>query len=115
MTALRRAALAAGLIATVGIGAMALAVSRLSPSVGAARPGTDGATYAGVSGQPGRFVVTSLRTGGAEASAGLRVGDMVETIDGAAATPGAIAREVARPGSTVVRVRRHGDVIRLTL
>ncbi len=69
---------------------------------------TGGATLA-ASNTPAGLVVTSLRTGGAEMRAGLRVGDVIDAVDGVPAPTartlaGAEARDVA-----VLHVAARGD------
>lgn len=114
MSTLRHAGVAAAVIVLAGAAAMALSVQRLAPAPARATAG--GATYVTVAGQPRRVIVTSLQTGGEEAAAGLRVGDVVETVNGRAAESAAtIAGSGTGKRPVVLRVRRDGDVFLVTL
>lgn len=108
------AAVGAAVIGAVGAGAFGM-LEVESPRAVPPRGAIGGATYAPVIRHAHRaLVVTSLRTGGAEANAGLRVGDMVEAVNGqnGASLVTLRAAEVrARSGAVpmVLRVNRKGD------
>ncbi|QKS00997.1 PDZ domain-containing protein [Sphingomonas sp. CL5.1] len=116
MNGLRMAGWAAVGAAAVGAGAFGLLADNV-PRVAAPRGAVGGATYSPVSHvRHHALVVTSLRTGGAEAAAGLKVGDMVEAIDGhAGATLATLRAAEARRPPAVLKVQRNGDVFTLTL
>jgi S1-C subfamily serine protease len=105
---------AAGAVA-VGVAAAAL-VAALVPAHRAPEA-IGGATYASVAaGRVHRLLVTSLRTGGDEVRAGLKVGDEVAAVDGTAAPSFAVLRRELTSGHPVaLTVRRDGDAIPLTL
>ncbi len=116
MNGLRMAGWSALGAAAIGAGAFGLLAG--SNSHTASHGAIGGATYAPVV-RAGHhaLVVTSLRTGGTEAAAGLKVGDMVEAVDGApeASLPVLRAAET-RPAPVVLTVKRDGgDVFTLRL
>ncbi|MBN8848335.1 MULTISPECIES: hypothetical protein [unclassified Sphingomonas] len=116
MNGLRMAGWAAVGAAAVGAGAFGLLADNV-PHTAAPRGAVGGATYSPVSHvRHHALVVTSLRTGGAEATAGLKVGDTVEAIDGHAEVTLATLRAAeARRAPAVLKVQRNGDVFTLTL
>ena len=100
--ALRRIALG-GLVAM----ALALAGSTVLAS-GATEVTAGGATFATIDAQDG-LIVTSLETGGRSATAGLRVGDVIDRVDGAdAPTPEMLVRAEADPVARL-HVAARGD------
>jgi len=116
MNGLRAASWAAIGAAALGAGAFGLLAGGLPR--GPVHGAIGGATYSpAVRAKRHVLVVTSLRTGGAEASAGLKGGDMIEEVNG---TPDASlatlrAAEV-KPMPTTLKVKRNGgDVETLTL
>lgn|GEM_PF-4731888 len=96
-------------IALGGLGAVAIALA--GSGVPATCPGdvaTGGATLAPID-APGGLIVTSLQTGGRSARAGLRVGDVIDRVDGQdAPTPAMLVRA---EGDRVARlhVAARGD------
>ncbi|MCW6529391.1 PDZ domain-containing protein [Sphingomonas lycopersici] len=116
MNGLRAASWAAVGAAAIGAGAFGLLAGGLPH--GPVRGAVGGATYSPVTRAKRHvLVVTSLRTGGAEASAGLKVGDMIEEVNGATdASLVALRAAEARPEPTLLKVKRDGgDVQTLTL
>jgi S1-C subfamily serine protease len=106
-----------GAAGTVAAGSTAVAlIAMLLPHTHAPEA-IDGATYATIArGRVAHLVVTSLRTGGAEAAAGLHVGDAVAAVDGIAdPSLATLRREMARPRPIALTVERGGDAIPLTL
>ena len=116
MNGLRAASWAAMGAAALGVGAFGLLAGGLPH--GPVRGAVGGATYSPVvRAKRHVLVVTSLRTGGAEAAAGLKVGDMIEEVNGAADASIAVLRAAeARRAPTMLKVKRDGgDVQTLTL
>ena len=116
MNGLRAASWAAMGAAALGVGAFGLLAGGLPH--GPVRCAVGGATYSPVVRSKRHvLVVTSLRTGGAEAAAGLKVGDMIEEVNGAADASIAVLRAAeARRAPTMLKVKRDGgDVQTLTL
>lgn len=109
MNGLRATGLFAGAAGLFGAFAITLVTTVFTT---APRQPAGGATFAVVE---RRLVVTSLRTRGAEASAGLQVGDVIEAANGIA-TPSLteLTREEAR-GAVALRIRRRGDVMPVIL
>ncbi len=115
MNGLRMAGWAAIGVAAVGAGVFALLAGNVPHA--AARGAVGGATYSPViRAKHHALVVTSLRTGGAEANAGLKVGDTVKAINGHA-DPTLITLRAAesRRSPTLLKVQRNSDVIEVTL
>ncbi len=81
------------------------------------RGAVGGATFATLVGdRQGRLVVTSLRTAGPEAVAGLRVGDVVAAVNGTSAPSlRTLRREEAQRGPVSLVVDRRGAPLTLTL
>ncbi|WEK42726.1 MAG: hypothetical protein P0Y64_15315 [Candidatus Sphingomonas colombiensis] len=115
MNGLRMAGWAAIGAAALGAGAFGLLADGVPHA--APRGAVGGATYSPViSAKHHALVVTSLRTGGAEANAGLKVGDTVKAINGHAdATLVTLRAAEARPVPTLLKVQRNGDAIDVTL
>lgn len=117
--AARRSGIAVRGIVPCGLLAMALAVALALGGSNMFAPAptqvaAGGATLA-TTDAPNGLIVTSLQTGGPSASAGLRVGDVIDRIDGAdAPTPDLLVRAEADP---VVRlhVAARGDAGARTL
>ena len=116
MTTLRmlgRAALAFLVLATLG----ALMSIHAMRAPRAAGPDATGATVvAAPAGLPAGLVVTSLRAGGRAEAAGLRVGDVVERVDGHA--PDSLAevdRAVASGVDVDLVVLRDAAEVRMTM
>ncbi|KQU55678.1 hypothetical protein ASG67_05950 [Sphingomonas sp. Leaf339] len=109
MNGLRAAGLGAGGAVLIGSFAATL-VSSYSAERKPASAG--GATFVVVD---RRLVVTSLRTGGAEGAAGLQVGDMIEAANGIPRPTLRALTQAENYGVVSLRVRRHGDVIPVTL
>lgn len=73
-----------------------------------------GATLA-ASDSPAGLVVTSLETGGASQVAGLRVGDVIDRVDGLAAPTPAMLEQAEDGDLAVLHVAARGDAAARTL
>ena len=106
-----------GAAGTVAAGSAAIALLAMLLHGPHAPEAVGGATYARIDrGRTAHLVVTSLRTGGPEASAGLRVGDTVAAVDGVTdPSLGSLRHAMTGRRPVSLTVERGGDAIPLTL
>lgn len=90
-----------------------------APLIGGGGDVVPGATLERLDASAGKaLVVTSLRTGGGAAATGLRVGDHILQIDGAAATsPGMVSDALAHAhgAAATLGVWRDGHIVRIRM
>ncbi|MFW2852419.1 hypothetical protein ACM61V_10885 [Sphingomonas sp. TX0543] len=115
MNGLRIAGWAAVGAAALGAGAFGLLADSVPPAP--TRGAVGGATYSPIrQSRHQALVVTSLRTGAAEAVAGLKVGDTLEAVNGYPdVTLVNLRAAEARRVPATLKVQRNGDVFMLTL
>jgi len=109
--------LGAQLLGLTGARAHAHELMRIDTALGATLEPVDTATARALGDGPGArgMVVTSIAAGGPAAGAGIRVGDLVEQIQGRpAACSAAVADSLAKSPATVI-INRRGNRARVAL